>query len=73
MGSNVSELDFSAIFDSGTSFTSLKDPAYTIISMTVSNLNYVFNGIVGITFNTNENDLYSYYFAVRFPSQRKPI
>nr|POF23317.1 aspartyl protease family protein 1 [Quercus suber] len=30
--SNVSQLDFSAIFDSGTRFTYLKDPAYTIIS-----------------------------------------
>ncbi|KAK4583878.1 hypothetical protein RGQ29_021842 [Quercus rubra] len=29
---NVSALEFSAIFDSGTSFTSLKDPAYTFIS-----------------------------------------
>ncbi|XP_075655274.1 aspartyl protease family protein 1-like [Castanea sativa] len=33
VGSNVSELDFSAIFDSGTTYTYLKDPAYTFISM----------------------------------------
>jgi hypothetical protein len=39
MGSNVSKLEFSAIFDSGTSFTSLSDPAYTFISESVSNLN----------------------------------
>ncbi|XP_050241688.1 aspartyl protease family protein 1-like [Quercus robur] len=32
VGKNVSALELSAIFDSGTSFTSLKDPAYTFIS-----------------------------------------
>ncbi|KAF5462947.1 hypothetical protein F2P56_018908, partial [Juglans regia] len=32
VGQNSSELEFSAIFDSGTSFTSLRDPAYTFIS-----------------------------------------
>ncbi|KAG7967863.1 hypothetical protein I3843_08G121400, partial [Carya illinoinensis] len=32
VGKNSSELEFSAIFDSGTSFTSLRDPAYTFIS-----------------------------------------
>ncbi|KAG6700740.1 hypothetical protein I3843_08G122000 [Carya illinoinensis] len=32
VGKNFSELEFSAIFDSGSSFTSLRDPAYTFIS-----------------------------------------
>ncbi|XP_075654378.1 aspartyl protease family protein 1-like isoform X1 [Castanea sativa] len=32
VGKNVSALEFSAIFDSGSSVTSLKDPAYTFIS-----------------------------------------
>ncbi|XP_041016833.1 aspartyl protease family protein 1-like isoform X1 [Juglans microcarpa x Juglans regia] len=32
VGSNSSELEFSAIFDSGTAFTHLSDPAYTFIS-----------------------------------------
>ncbi|KAB1201788.1 Aspartic proteinase-like protein 1 [Morella rubra] len=32
VGRNSSKLEFSAIFDSGTSFTSLTDPAYTFIS-----------------------------------------
>ena len=30
----------------------------------------MFHDITGISFNTNEYDLYSYYFVVRFPSQR---
>ncbi|XP_035538940.1 aspartyl protease family protein 1-like isoform X4 [Juglans regia] len=34
VGSNSSELEFSAIFDSGTAFTHLSDPAYTFISET---------------------------------------
>ncbi|KAG6645504.1 hypothetical protein CIPAW_08G127200 [Carya illinoinensis] len=32
VGKNFSKLEFSAIFDSGSSFTSLRDPAYTFIS-----------------------------------------
>ncbi|KAL6959902.1 saccharopepsin [Sarracenia purpurea var. burkii] len=32
VGDNVTNISFSAIFDSGTSFTYLNDPAYTIIS-----------------------------------------
>ncbi|KAG6647197.1 aspartyl protease family protein 1-like [Carya illinoinensis] len=32
VGNNSSELEFSAIFDSGTAFTHLSDPAYTFIS-----------------------------------------
>ena len=72
MGSNVSKLEFSAVFDSGTTYTLLKDPVYTIISRSVSNLNYVFNGIVGITFNTNENDLYPYIlFCSSIPKSKK--
>ncbi|KAB1201790.1 Aspartic proteinase-like protein 1 [Morella rubra] len=35
VGRNSSKLEFSAIFDSGTSFTSLTDPAYTFISEAV--------------------------------------
>ncbi|KAF3969073.1 hypothetical protein CMV_007097 [Castanea mollissima] len=34
VGVNVSEMEFSAIFDSGTSFTHLTDPTYTFISKT---------------------------------------
>jgi hypothetical protein len=47
VGENSSELEFSAIFDSGTSFTSLADPAYTFISESVSSLNNVFHDIAG--------------------------
>ncbi|KAM3709863.1 hypothetical protein ACJW31_02G206500 [Castanea mollissima] len=36
VGVNVSKMEFSAIFDSGTSFTQLTDPAYTFISKTVT-------------------------------------
>ncbi|KAJ9561741.1 hypothetical protein OSB04_006901 [Centaurea solstitialis] len=32
VGDNVTDIDFDAIFDTGTSFTYLNDPAYTIIS-----------------------------------------
>ncbi|MBA0636569.1 hypothetical protein Godav_021838 [Gossypium davidsonii] len=32
VGGNTADLDFNAIFDSGTSFTYLNDPAYTLIS-----------------------------------------
>jgi hypothetical protein len=32
VGNNVTDISFSAVFDSGTSFTNLNDPAYTIIS-----------------------------------------
>ncbi|KAH7848268.1 hypothetical protein Vadar_000342 [Vaccinium darrowii] len=32
VGNNVTNISFSALFDSGTSFTNLNDPAYTIIS-----------------------------------------
>ncbi|KAK7816059.1 aspartyl protease family protein 1, partial [Quercus suber] len=66
------KLEFSAIFDSGATFTYLNDSAYTIISTSVSHLYNMFHDIIGISFNTNEYDLYSYYFVVRFPSQRKP-
>ncbi|KAL4645568.1 hypothetical protein ACB092_02G243200 [Castanea dentata] len=34
VGVNVSKMEFTAIFDSGTSFTHLTDPAYTFISKT---------------------------------------
>ncbi|KAM4118487.1 hypothetical protein ACB094_02G207000 [Castanea mollissima] len=34
VGANVSEMEFSAIFDSGTSFTQISDPVYTFISKT---------------------------------------
>ena len=71
MGSNVSKLEFSAIFDSGTLYTLLSDPAYTFISESVSNLNNVFHDIMRIHILTNEYDLF--YFVVRFPSQRKPV
>lgn len=36
VGEEIHDLEFSAIFDSGTSFTYLNDPAYTLISKTVS-------------------------------------
>lgn len=38
VGGNVSNLEFDAIFDSGTSFTYLNDPAYSLISDKVSTL-----------------------------------
>ncbi|KAF3946345.1 hypothetical protein CMV_027378 [Castanea mollissima] len=34
VGVNVSKMEFNAIFDSGTSFTQLRDPVYTFISKT---------------------------------------
>lgn len=42
VGGNAANFEFSAIFDSGTSFTYLNDPAYTQISETVSSLSYLF-------------------------------
>ena len=38
MGGNAADLEFHAIFDSGTSFTHLNDPAYKQITNSVSNL-----------------------------------
>ncbi|XP_022739550.1 aspartyl protease family protein 1-like [Durio zibethinus] len=38
VGGNAENLDFNAIFDSGTSFTYLNDPAYTLISESFNNL-----------------------------------
>ncbi|XP_021300672.1 aspartyl protease family protein 1-like isoform X2 [Herrania umbratica] len=38
VGGNAGDLDFSAIFDSGTSFTYLNDPAYTFISESFNNM-----------------------------------
>ncbi|XVF62229.1 hypothetical protein PTKIN_Ptkin08bG0200600 [Pterospermum kingtungense] len=38
VGGNAGDLDFNAIFDSGTSFTYLNDPAYTLISESFNNL-----------------------------------
>ena len=36
VGGTSADLNFDAIFDSGTSFTYLNDPAYTFISESVS-------------------------------------
>ncbi|KAH1113313.1 hypothetical protein J1N35_006691 [Gossypium stocksii] len=38
VGGNTGDLEFDAIFDSGTSFTYLNDPGYTLISETFNNL-----------------------------------
>ncbi|XVF15967.1 hypothetical protein REPUB_Repub09cG0201500 [Reevesia pubescens] len=38
VGGNAGDLEFYAIFDSGTSFTYLNDPAYTLISESFNNL-----------------------------------
>ncbi|PPR84272.1 hypothetical protein GOBAR_AA36435 [Gossypium barbadense] len=38
VGGNTGDLEFDAVFDSGTSFTYLNDPAYTLISETFNNL-----------------------------------
>ena len=67
VGKNVSALEFSAIFDSGTSFTSLKDPAYTFISESVSNLNVVFPDTIGIPFYNVQ--VYMIYVILQFNSQ----
>lgn len=40
LGGNVADIEFHAIFDSGTSFTYLNDPAYTQITNSVSNVKY---------------------------------
>ena len=45
VGGNAGDLDFYAIFDSGTSFTYLNDPAYTLISESVSSLNHIFHAV----------------------------
>lgn len=45
VGSNSSVLGVSAIFDTGASFTSLSDPAYTFISESVSSWKIVFHKI----------------------------
>ena len=67
VGKNVSALEFSAIFDSGTSFTSLKDPAYTFISESVSNLNVVFPETFEIPFYNVQ--FYMMYVILQFNSQ----
>ncbi|XP_010548254.1 PREDICTED: aspartyl protease family protein 1 isoform X2 [Tarenaya hassleriana] len=38
VGGNTADLEFSAVFDSGTSFTYLTDPAYTLISESFNSL-----------------------------------
>lgn len=38
VGDNVTNVDFSAIFDSGTSFTYVDDPAYSVITQNVSRI-----------------------------------
>lgn len=38
VGDNVTNVDFSAIFDSGTSFTYVDDPAYSVITQNVSHI-----------------------------------
>ena len=40
VGEKVDDLEFHAIFDSGTSFTYLNDPAYKQITNSVSNLDF---------------------------------
>lgn len=39
VGDNVTDISFGAIFDTGTSFTYLNDPAYSAISESVSSSN----------------------------------
>jgi len=47
VGSSSSKLELSAAFDSGTSYTLLRDPAYTFITESVSILHEAFPDIIG--------------------------
>lgn len=46
VGGTTSDLEFNAIFDTGTSFTYLNDPAYTLITESVSGLSSIFLSII---------------------------
>ncbi|KAM7529574.1 hypothetical protein LguiB_032984 [Lonicera macranthoides] len=46
VGDNATNLDFTAIFDSGTSFTYLNDPAYSVITGSVSTSIDIFCGLL---------------------------
>ena len=53
----IVNLEFGAIFDSGTSFTYLNDPAYTQISESVSGLLNVLHSIIFVLQKLNQFDL----------------
>lgn len=62
VGGNAANFEFSAIFDSGTSFTYLNDPAYTQISET-------FNSLAKETRDTSNSSLPFEYCYVLSPNQ----
>ncbi|KAG7967874.1 hypothetical protein I3843_08G122100 [Carya illinoinensis] len=69
VGQNSTELEFSAIFDSGTSFTSLRDPAYTFISES-------FNSQIQEKRHTSDPQLpfeYCYYLSANQTSYVTPV
>lgn len=74
VGGTSADLNFDAIFDSGTSFTYLNDPAYTSISESVSNWNSAFNVSVWsfITFWVHKfTKLKHKYFLLQFNLRAK--
>ncbi|KAG2694123.1 hypothetical protein I3760_08G126800 [Carya illinoinensis] len=69
VGQNSTELEFSAIFDSGTSFTILRDPAYTFISES-------FNSQIQEKRHTSDPQLpfeYCYYLSANQTSYVTPV
>ncbi|KAG6700738.1 hypothetical protein I3842_08G127700 [Carya illinoinensis] len=73
VGQNSSELEFSAIFDSGLPFTTIRDPAYTFISESVSSSNTTFNSQIQEKRHTSDPQMpfeYCYYLSA---NQTSPV
>ena len=73
IGGTTADLEFNAIFDSGTSFTYLNDPAYTQITESVSGL----SSVVSFTYlelQMSSQSSYNFgYLAVQFANKRRTI
>ncbi|XP_039012361.1 aspartyl protease family protein 1-like isoform X2 [Hibiscus syriacus] len=72
VGGSAGDLEFNAIFDSGTSFTYLNDPAYTLISESFNNLAREKR----FTSNNSSNDLpfeYCYELSANQTSFEYPV
>ncbi|XVE82436.1 hypothetical protein DITRI_Ditri16bG0004700 [Diplodiscus trichospermus] len=72
VGQKAGDLQFNAIFDSGTSFTYLNDPAYTLISESFNSLAIEKRH----TFNSNSSDLpfeYCYDLSANQTSFQYPV
>ncbi|XP_022775453.1 aspartyl protease family protein 1-like [Durio zibethinus] len=70
VGGNARDLDFNAIFDSGTSFTYLNDPAYTLVSESFNTL------AIEKRYTSNSSDLpfeYCYELSAKQTSFNYPV